>query len=252
MPAPTTTSWPCSSSTASSTCSAWTTTTTTRPRRWSSGNASCWPSSTGARRWRGAPRQAGGQPARAGRHDRSENARPPFRPHLGAAPARPVDRRTIGDRTDVIAAETTRGLQTTDIWLLVVVFVFIVHLGLPRPVRDRPDQDEPGQGRSPSRSRAGGARRPAQLIEHPSGPSTRSSFSCCCATCAPPPSSGWWPPTSSGPSAWSWPPPSRWSFIFVFAEAAPKTWAVQHTERAALLAAPVVIALRQDSRPCGG
>jgi CBS domain containing-hemolysin-like protein len=32
-------------------------------------------------------------------------------------------------------------------------------------------------------------------------------------------------------------------FIFVFAEAAPKTWAVQNTERAALLAAPVVIAL---------
>ena len=31
--------------------------------------------------------------------------------------------------------------------------------------------------------------------------------------------------------------------IFVFAEAAPKTWAVQHTERAALLAAPVVSAI---------
>jgi putative hemolysin len=32
-------------------------------------------------------------------------------------------------------------------------------------------------------------------------------------------------------------------FIFVFAEAAPKTWAVQNTEKAALIAAPVVIAL---------
>ncbi|MGH9178182.1 MAG: hemolysin family protein [Acidimicrobiales bacterium] len=31
--------------------------------------------------------------------------------------------------------------------------------------------------------------------------------------------------------------------IFVFAEAAPKTWAVQHTERAALLAAPLVAAI---------
>jgi putative hemolysin len=33
------------------------------------------------------------------------------------------------------------------------------------------------------------------------------------------------------------------SVIFVLAEAAPKTWAVQHTERAALLAAPVVSAI---------
>ncbi|HEX2038166.1 MAG TPA: hemolysin family protein [Acidimicrobiales bacterium] len=33
------------------------------------------------------------------------------------------------------------------------------------------------------------------------------------------------------------------SVIFVLAEAAPKTWAVQHTERAALLAAPVVAAI---------
>jgi putative hemolysin len=33
------------------------------------------------------------------------------------------------------------------------------------------------------------------------------------------------------------------SVIFVLAEAAPKTWAVQHTERAALLAAPVVSAV---------
>ena len=32
-------------------------------------------------------------------------------------------------------------------------------------------------------------------------------------------------------------------FIFVLAEAAPKTWAIQHTERAALLAAPVVNAI---------
>jgi putative hemolysin len=32
-------------------------------------------------------------------------------------------------------------------------------------------------------------------------------------------------------------------FIFVFAEAMPKTWAVQHSERAALLAAPLVAAL---------
>jgi CBS domain containing-hemolysin-like protein len=32
-------------------------------------------------------------------------------------------------------------------------------------------------------------------------------------------------------------------FIFVFAEAMPKTWAVQHTDRAALIAAPVVSAL---------
>jgi CBS domain containing-hemolysin-like protein len=32
-------------------------------------------------------------------------------------------------------------------------------------------------------------------------------------------------------------------FIFVLAEAVPKTWAVQHTERAALLAAPVVAAI---------
>ena len=33
------------------------------------------------------------------------------------------------------------------------------------------------------------------------------------------------------------------SFIFVLAEAAPKTWAIQHPERAALIAAPVVTAI---------
>ena len=33
------------------------------------------------------------------------------------------------------------------------------------------------------------------------------------------------------------------SFIFVVAEAAPKTWAIQHSERAALLSAPVVTAI---------
>jgi CBS domain containing-hemolysin-like protein len=33
------------------------------------------------------------------------------------------------------------------------------------------------------------------------------------------------------------------AFIFVLAEAAPKTWAIQHTERAALLAAPIVTAI---------
>lgn len=33
------------------------------------------------------------------------------------------------------------------------------------------------------------------------------------------------------------------SFIFVVAEAAPKTWAIQHTDRAALLSAPVVTAI---------
>ena len=47
-----------------------------------------------------------------------------------------------------------------------------------------------------------------------------------------------WPPSSTSPSSSSW------------AEAAPKTWALQHPERAALLA-PAPSPPSPPSRPCG-
>ena len=90
-----------------------------------------------------------------------------------------------------------------------------------------------------------------RLVEHPERFLNPLLFVSCCATWSPPPWSGSSPTTCSGRGAWPSPPCFEVVVIFVFAEAVPKTWAVQHPERAALLVAPRSSALTVASRRCG-
>ena len=120
--------------------------------------------------------------------------------------------------------------------------------------RDRAHPHEPGQGawRWPRRAGAGADSLAAAASSTPSGSSTR----CCCSCCCLPPRAS---PTLVGvarraalrrPAASSSPSSSNVVVIFVLAEAAPKTWAVQHTERAALLVGAARVRARRASRRC--
>ncbi|HEY2303213.1 MAG TPA: hemolysin family protein [Acidimicrobiales bacterium] len=143
----------------------------------------------------------------------------------------------------MIAAESTRGLQTTDIWLLVVAFVFIVisgflalsETGLTRMNRVKAIALEE-QGRR-------GATALRKLIEHPERAINPVLFLLLLCNTVAATLVGVVAAHVVGPLGVVVATTFEVVFIFVFAEAAPKTWAVQNTERAALLAAPVVIAL---------
>jgi putative hemolysin len=143
----------------------------------------------------------------------------------------------------VIAADTTRALQTTDIWLLVVVFVFIVisgflamsETGLTRMNRVKAIALEE-QGRR-------GATALRKLIEHPERAINPVLFLLLLCNTVAATLVGVVAAHVVGPLGVVVATAFEVVFIFVFAEAAPKTWAVQNTERAALIASPVVIAL---------
>jgi CBS domain containing-hemolysin-like protein len=134
-------------------------------------------------------------------------------------------------------------LQTTDIWLLVVAFVFIVisgflalsETGLTRMNRVKAIALEE-QGRR-------GATALRKLIEHPERAINPVLFLLLLCNTVAATLVGVVAAHVVGPLGVVVATTFEVVFIFVFAEAAPKTWAVQNTERAALLAAPVVIAL---------
>jgi putative hemolysin len=143
----------------------------------------------------------------------------------------------------VIAAEIQNGLQTNDIWLLVVVFVFIVisgflalsETGLTRMNRVKAITLEE-QGRR-------GAAALRKLIEHPERAINPVLFLLLLCNTVAATLVGVVAAHVVGPLGVIVATAFEVVFIFVFAEAAPKTWAVQNTEKAALIAAPVVIAL---------
>jgi putative hemolysin len=143
----------------------------------------------------------------------------------------------------VIASETHNGLTTTDIWLLVVVFFFIVisgflalsETGLTRMNRVKAITLEE-QGRR-------GATALRKLVEHPERAINPVLFLLLLCNTVAATLVGVVAAHAVGPLGVLAATAFEVVFIFVFAEAAPKTWAVQNTEKAALIAAPVVIAL---------
>jgi putative hemolysin len=143
----------------------------------------------------------------------------------------------------VIASTDHSGLHTTDIWLLVVVFVFIVlsgflalsETGLTRMNRVKAIALEE-QGKR-------GAAALRKLIEHPEQAINPVLFLLLLCNTVAATLVGVVAAHAVGPLGVAAATAFEVVFIFVFAEAMPKTWAVQHTERAALIAAPVVIAL---------
>ena len=143
----------------------------------------------------------------------------------------------------VIASTTHSGLHTGDIWLLVVVFIFIVisgflalsETGLTRMNRVKAIALEE-QGRR-------GAAALRKLIEHPERAINPVLFLLLLCNTVAATLVGVVAAHAVGPLGVALATAFEVIFIFVFAEAMPKTWAVQHTERAALIASPVVIAL---------
>jgi CBS domain containing-hemolysin-like protein len=136
-----------------------------------------------------------------------------------------------------------RSFNTSDAWLLVVVFVFIVlsgflamaETGLTRMTRIKAAAFEE-QGRR-------GAATLHKLIEHPERAINPVLFLLLLCNTAAATLVGVVAGHAFGALGVVVATAVEVIFIFVFAEAMPKTWAVQHTERAALIAAPVVSAI---------
>ena len=183
------------------------------------------------------------EPSPAGRaHDRSEYARP--RPLDSGAAAGPST--AMGHRL-ITATHRMQSLLWSWSWCLIVVTGF---LALSETALTRTSEVK---ALALVEEKRRGARPPCcRLVEHRHGPPRRAVRPAAVHPGGRHPGRCGRRPRLRAPWAWSWPPPSRSWSSSSSPKLAPKTWAVQHTERAALRRRPGHLACWSRSRRSAG